>query len=264
MSRILNGHFDLMNSKLHLKHENAIPITTRKNIIAIHQPDFMPWLGFFYKLSKSDCFVLLDHVHMDVKNSGWIKRVKFLINGTPQWVSIPLKRPLEGFSLPINRIMIDLNNPHFQKAYRCLNAAFLNYPYYKEYKYLLDAYFMGSTSCLCDKNFEFIQEVIKLLNLNIKIYKSSDIKIKLTKSEMNAEIVELLGGTVYMSGQGAASYQNEDDFKNRNIELRVSDFDAIKFAYSQLDREEFKPGLSVVDTLMNIGAEETTRLITQH
>jgi hypothetical protein len=82
MSKILNGHFDSMNSDLHLKHKNAIPTITRENIIAIHQPDFMPWLGFFYKLSKSDCFVLLDHVHMDIKNSGWIKRVKFLINDT--------------------------------------------------------------------------------------------------------------------------------------------------------------------------------------
>jgi WbqC-like protein family len=60
--------------------------------IAIHQPNFFPWLGFFDKLARSDRFICLDNVQLPKGGSSWINRVKFFIAGEDRWVSAPIER----------------------------------------------------------------------------------------------------------------------------------------------------------------------------
>lgn len=231
-------------------------------IVTIHQPDFMPWLGFFHKISKVDCFVLLDHVEMDVKNAGWIKRSKHLINDSPQWITIPLKHPSKGFSQPIRDIVIDTSNPTYFKAYRTLHSTYFNHPFYKEYRYLIEEYFGHESNFILDRNYFVIKEILEILDINPVIIKSSKLDIYFRKSEMNAEIVYKVGGDIYYSGQGAIDYQDENHFKNLNIRLQISDFDPHKYVYPQIKRKDYAPRLSVLDSIMNIGATETKKLIT--
>lgn len=233
-----------------------------QKIVTIHQPDFMPWLGFFYKLSKVDYFVLLDHVEMDVKNAGWIKRVKHLINEKAQWLTIPLKHPTKGYSLPIRDMVIDTSNSAYLKSYRIVHNAYSRHPFYREYGYLIEDYFNFQSNFISDRNFFLIKEILKILDINPLIIRSSEIEIYSNKSEMNAEIVKKVGGTTYYSGQGAIEYQDENHFNKLNIELQISDFDPLKLIYPQINRSDFTPGLSIIDAIMNIGATETKQLIT--
>ena len=79
-------------------------------IITIHQPDFMPWYGFFNKISKVDTWVVLDHVHNNPRKAFWGRRVQILSNGKPLWLSIPLEKPpQEGqLGMPLNIMKINL------------------------------------------------------------------------------------------------------------------------------------------------------------
>ena len=75
-----------------------------KIVVSIHQPDFMPWLGLFKKLSKSDIFILLDHTINNVKDSNsWLRRVKIIVNGIPFWYSINLHKEKNKSFIPINK-----------------------------------------------------------------------------------------------------------------------------------------------------------------
>jgi len=234
-----------------------------QRVVTIHQPDFMPWLGFFYKLSKVDYFVLLDHVEMDVKNAGWIKRVKHLMNDNPQWVTIPLKHPAKGHILPIKDMVIDTNNSAYLKAYRILKNIYAKHPFYKEHIYLVEEFFDFESNSVSERNFFMIKKILQLLEINLTIIKSSELDVQSNKSEMNAEIVKKVGGKTYFSGQGAIEYQNENHFNRLNIELKVSDFDPLKYIYSQIGEKNFIPGLSILDAIMNIGVIEVKKLLMQ-
>ena len=75
-------------------------------IVTIHQPDFMPWLGFFKKIADAVIWIVLDHVYSNPRDAAsWLRRVKILANNCPFWLSLPIKKPKSGsLKTPINRL----------------------------------------------------------------------------------------------------------------------------------------------------------------
>jgi hypothetical protein len=68
-----------------------------RTVVAIHQPNFLPWLGFFDKLARADVFVLLNSVQFPRTSKGtWINRVKLLVGGEARWATVPIVRPREA------------------------------------------------------------------------------------------------------------------------------------------------------------------------
>ena len=60
-----------------------------ERVVAIHQPNFLPWLGYFDKLARCDVFVLLDSVQFPKKSGTWMNRVQVLVSGEPAWITVP-------------------------------------------------------------------------------------------------------------------------------------------------------------------------------
>ena len=67
-----------------------------KKVVAIHQPNFFPWLGFFNKVACSDVFILMDNVQFPKKGGSWSNRVQLAINGQAAWVTMPVVRSFHG------------------------------------------------------------------------------------------------------------------------------------------------------------------------
>ncbi len=227
--------------------------------VCIHQPDFMPWLGFFAKIMKSDVWVLLDHVDNNPRDAAfWGRRVKVSLNGKADWLSIPLVKEENRIGVPISEMQISMDFSKVDFPRKNLSLIDINYrktPFFKQIFPLVESYFLSEEPLLVNRNMDFIMAVFKLLEHQPQVIKSSELNCQKRSNELLIEIIEKVGGTVYISGDGALGYMNMDRFAEKSIKVEFNQFKP--FDYAQLNKPEFLPGLSVIDILMNIGPEQT-------
>lgn len=215
-------------------------------VVAIHQPNYIPYLGYFYKIIKADTFVFLDDAQYSndsitnwnlIKTSGGTTRLK-----------IPVEQHL-GDKICEVRPKDELGWK--KKHLRTLEMNYKKAPFFNEV--------FGPLSDILNvdyKNIACLNETIILWLLNCfgihrEIVMSSKMDIQTTREERILDIVSSLGGDVYYSGKGAAVYQNPDHYAERGIKLEYTDYQSTP--YRQLWKGDFIPNLSVLDYVMNCG-----------
>lgn len=230
--------------------------------VAIHQPDFMPWIGFFNKISKVNEFVILDHVTNNVKDSAfWGRRVKILSNGKPDWLSIPLRKNKGETFIPITKMQINIESENMPRSLQLIQNNYQKYPHFSQVYYLVKEYFHHHSDYLSIRNTDFILEVLNRLQIDVKISYSSELNPKFKSNEMLIDILKKCNATHYRCGMGAKDYQNDELFIDNNITIEYNDYSPKP--YYQFNSNEFIPGLSVIDVLMNLGFEETSSFLKQ-
>ncbi|WP_158860037.1 WbqC family protein [Lunatibacter salilacus] len=215
-------------------------------VISIHQPNYFPWLGYFYKIHESDYFVILDDVQFNnegLQNYHYIK--------TPQG-SLRLKVPVKYNhgdvikDVSINN-SIDWRKKHLKTIemnYKKSDYFDLIFKDYSDIIYSVD----DSIADLCTASIKFICDKF---NFKTKIISSSTLGIDSAKTQRVVDICLALKGTQYLSGHGAKVYQDESLFERSSLGLSYSKFSPIH--YKQLWNEEFQSNVSILDYLMNMG-----------
>jgi hypothetical protein len=217
-----------------------------ERIVAIHQPNFLPWLGFFYKMLKSDIFVFLDNVQFS-KNS-FQNRVKIKSSQGAIWLTVPI---LHNFGQLTKDVRINNKEPWREKHLKTFEMNYKRAAYFKPFFELLqEIYFKKEWELLVDFNTELISHISKFLGIKTETIRASSLNVSGKSTDLLINIVKELNGSIYLSGKGGANYQDEKKFKNNGIELRYSDFKHP--TYPQL-WGEFIEGLSIVDLLFNCG-----------
>ena len=229
-------------------------------IIAIHQPNFFPWLGYFNKISRADRFVFLDHVQFPRKGAGtWVNRVKILIQGKEAWITVPVARKDMGLAA-INDVTIS-SDPKWRK--KIINSIDFNYKkagYYDEVRDFLIGLINESSDKLSIYNCRNILAVSKLLGVDEnKFVRSSDLNVPGKSTELLVNITRAVGGNAYMCGSGAKGYQQDELFEKQGLQLIYQDFKHPE--YTQVNAKEFVPGLSIIDALVNAGIEGTKKML---
>ncbi len=224
-------------------------------IVAIHQPNYVPWLGYFAKIARAGIFVFLDDVQY-TKN-GYTNRVQVSNNGLPHWLTLPVKVHLGDRIDSVRPALVDWPERHCAT----LRNFYRNAPAFKEaWPEIEQIYGTLPDSTLADINIHLVVELTRLLALPIQFARSSDIDTTDSSGdERLVRIVENLApcGT-YLSGEGGRNYQTAGTFADRGIQL---DYLGFKHpAYQQRDRE-FTPGLSVLDAIFELGRDGAARLI---
>lgn len=230
-----------------------------EKLIAIHQPTFFSWLGFFDKILRSDIFVILDSVQFPKTGGYWVNRSKILINGSEHWITIPVKRNYSG-TRNINEMEINNSTPWKEKIVKTIDTNYRKSPYFSEAFPLITELMMKNTDDICDYNLNITFRLCDLFELDkSKMIKSSSIKYEGNATDMLVSITGFLEGTAYMCGGGASNYQEDEKFDKAGIRLIYQNF--AHPVYPQLNTTEFVPGMSVIDVIMNCGIEGTKKII---
>jgi hypothetical protein len=227
-----------------------------EKVVAIHQPNFLPWLGFFHKLANSDAFILLDTV--DFSRGSKTNRVQVMAGNEPAWMTVPVRRPEHGEPRIIDA-RIDDSRPWRRKALRTLEVGYGSRGGFAETFALVEPVLQERTDRLAMLNETGIRRISIALSLDAgKLLRASDLTADGRSSELLANLVKAVGGTVYLSGAGAGGYLEEEPFASRAIEVRVQ-----RFAHPDYAQGTSEPirGLSIVDAMMNLGISGTRRLI---
>lgn len=228
-------------------------------IIAIHQPNFFPWLGYFDKILRSDRFVLLDSVQMPLTGSSYPNRVSIVIGGKSSTIQIPAARGLKARaeirSTPI------ANVPKCrEKVLATVQQNYARAPFAREILSALTPLILNPASTIGAYNEFAIRAIVRLLGLSDdKLMRASDLSVTGAATDLVISIVKAAGGDTYMAGGGAGGYQEDDKFAAARVKLLYQEFRHP--TYFQFKNETFLPGLSIIDALMNLGFDGTRALL---
>ena len=219
--------------------------------VAIHQPNFFPWLGYFDKIARSDVFIFLDHVQFPKTGGVWCNRVKMRCGGEARWVTGPIKRAFHGV-LAINEVAWADEQPWRRKLLKTLAANYPRAPFFKETMAWLEPLILTPESNLALYNMAVIKAMAGEIGLRHEhCVASSSLGCEGQASGLLVNLIRKVDGSYYMCGGGASGYQDDQAFAQAGVSLVYQGFQHPK--YPQAGAADFVPGLSVVDALMNVG-----------
>ena len=216
-------------------------------ITLIHQPEFMPWMGFFDKLARSDVFVVYDDVQFE--KNGFQNRNKIMTEHGWKWLSVPI---VHNYPELIKDVKI--SGTQWKKD--ILNKILFNYkktPYFEKYYKLIEEAILADHELLIDLNLHIIRNISEALGINVKMIRSSEFSYEgEEKNEKLISICKSIGSDTYLVGSGGRGYTDEKMFSDAGIKLLWHDYNHP--TYKQ-QFEEFQPQMSTVDLLFNSGME---------
>ena len=202
--------------------------------VAIHQPNFAPWLGYFHKFAQCDLFVFLDDAQFS--KNGYTNRVR--IRGS-RWLTIPVSTSL---GTPINECLVG-NSKFLQRVEGQLRAA---YGASAVVEAFLEQVGTVESERLVDVNYVTIDFLARELGVKTASVRASELGVATTGTQRLVDIVRSVDGTSYLSVAVGHSYQDPGLFAQAGIQLEYTDFRHP--VYDQGDTD-FVPGLSALDFL---------------
>ncbi len=222
-------------------------MSTKKNTVSIHQPGYIPWMGFFKKIQSSNTFVFLDDVQFE--KNGWHNRNKIKMSENWMWLTIPVKAKL---GMNLNEIKIDYSSNWINKHKRSIELNYSKTKFFKEYWGRLEKIFEKKHEFLIDLNIEVINEILEILDIKRKIILSSSLNITKKKSERILEICKSVNASNYISGIMGEGYLDIEEFEKNAITVNIQDY---QHPIYKQNYEPFLPNMSIIDLLFNQGSD---------
>lgn len=218
-------------------------------IIAIQQPEHIPWIGFFNKMIQCDLFVYLDNVQF--KKRYFENRNKIKTQNGVAWLTVPVVSK-GRFTQKINEVEID-NESDWRKKYRGnLEHAFKKTEFW-EYVNKITTPCFEENNKLLDLNISLIDNCRKFLKIQTKSYLASDLVKKEHKgSNLLLEICLHAGADTYISGPDGRNYLDELEFRRNGIKIVYHDF---QHPLYKQRFGSFVSHLTLLDLIANCGDE---------
>jgi len=221
-----------------------------KPTVAVMQPTFLPWMGYFDLIDQSDCFVFLDSVQFS--KQSWQQRNRVKGPDGEQWITVPVLTK----GLPNQRIFeVKVNqNAKFQKkTIKTITQIYRKAPFFDSYIDELSNIFLKSHVFLAELNIELILWVCRQLGIFTKMIRSTSLKAKGKKVELLVKICKELKADTYLSTPGSKVYIDENNlFVPHGIDLVYQVF---KHPVYRQSKGGFLPCMSIIDLLFNEGQD---------
>ncbi|HIK03577.1 MAG TPA: WbqC family protein [Trichormus sp. M33_DOE_039] len=220
-------------------------------VAVIHQPQYLPYLGFFHKLNQGDIFVVMDSVQFERR--GIQHRNKIKTSQGSQWLTVPVYHRSREEEL-INTMEINLEFPWSRKHWNAIVTNYSRTPYFEKYSPGIEQILNQEWVNLCELNMRMIKWVMDILEIHKPIIYLSDLALDGNKSELLINICHAVEATAYLSGAGGRQYMDMQAFADANIDIFWQEFSYPN--YTQVFPElGFIPNLSILDTLFCCGSE---------
>jgi|ETN01SMinimDraft_4_1059930.scaffolds.fasta_scaffold66738_2 hypothetical protein len=218
--------------------------------VGILQPGYLPWLGFFEQIYKSEVFVVYDDVQYD--KQGWRNRNRIKTAGGVQWLTVPVisnfrERPFT------NEVVIDNKINWRKKHFLSIKQNYSRAPFYKKYIDIFEDAYSREWQYLIDIDLYFITEFVNCLGLNNKeIVRSSSLDVRGEGIERLIALCKIFKADIFYEGAAGKNYIDGEYFEEHGIKVEFQDYRHP--VYNQL-HGDFVPYLSVIDLLFNLGSE---------
>jgi hypothetical protein len=227
--------------------------------VAMMQPAFLPWQGFFELICKSDVFIILDDFQFSVQSYHQRNRL-FVNKGKVDWYTVPVQKA-GSFGGPLNEVVINDKTLWRVKMWKRIQQNYSKASYFGELAPSIEKWLLYPYRSLADQNIAFIDLICAALGIHTEFRLSSEHKINAYRSHKVLELLCWCSATQYLCAQGSFEYMRQDAvFPVDDIEILFQNF--TPKPYTQIGAvNEFVPFLSALDALLNIGPDQTLELI---
>jgi hypothetical protein len=224
--------------------------------LGVLQPGYLPWLGFFDLMRRTDFFVIYDDVQFD--KHSWRNRNQIKTAHGPQWLTVPVFHSgLEG--QPILDVRIDNLLPWARKHLRSIEQSYARAPYLDTYFPMLREVLSERWEGLVDLDLALIDVLREWLDLPANAVRSSELGVPGRRNDRLLALCRHFGATKYLTGNAARAYLDVPRFEREGIEVEWQGY--IHPIYPQL-HGEFVLNMSAIDLILNCGPE--SRAILAH
>lgn len=224
-------------------------------IITIHQPNYLPWIGFFSKVSCSDGLILTD-VHPFTKRSV-THRNKVRTNEGWNYLTIPINKSY--YDMRILDVELPADRAWMAQHWRTIRQNYIKTAYFNLYQGFFEELYKSDMKYLWQINEAIITYLLKCFEIRVPVIKASELGLdhELKKTDLLINILKNAGADIYLSGPSGRNYLELDKFPRNNIGLKF-----FKFQHPVYEQRYpgFEPEMSAIDLLFNLGPQASQSL----
>ncbi len=228
--------------------------------LAIMQPYFLPYIGYFQLLNAVDEFILYDNIQFSKK--GWVQRNRILRQGNEQLFSLPLKKDSDYLNIN-QRFLADSYPKEKIKILRKIKSAYIRAPHFVKVQPIIEACFDFDDWNLFNFIFNSIEIIRNYLQIETNLIISSDININesLSGRDRVISLCKVMKSKKYINAVGGQKLYDKNYFAKFDIDLQF--INTKYFSYKQFDNE-FVPNLSIIDLMMFNSLDQIKEFLTYY
>ena len=220
--------------------------------VAIHQPEYLPWLGYFNKVRLCDLLVIEDQVQY--RRQRFQNRNAIKTPMGPRWLTVPIHH--NSLHTMINMVRINNKIEHgsvwHERHLRTLRANYGRAKFFDDYIDAINSVYQKDWQLLADCNIALLKVLFRILGINVRTKRASELGVTTAKNERIIEICKRVGADVYVTGRGGLNYLNKQLFEADGITVLLNDYKHPSYS-QRFMKLGFIPNLSVVDLIFNHG-----------
>jgi hypothetical protein len=219
-------------------------------IVSISQPAYLPWLGYFDRIARSDVAIVLDNVMLERSSkTRFTNRNKIRTAESWTWLTVPVKTAGLGQPL-ICDVELDMEQNWAEKHFRSIAQSYSRAPHFAEHRDWLENFYKQPWTHLAPLLNESTSYLLDALGIDTPLLFGSEMKVEGEKSELIQNLCKHAGATTYLSGPFGRDYLDAANFADAGIALEFDDY--VHPVYPQM-HGGFQPYMSIVDLLFNCG-----------
>lgn len=227
-------------------------------MVAGHQPNYLPYLGFFDKIDRADVFVIVDNVQFVKRGPfGWMHRNRVRTPEGWTWLSVPVKTH-GRFHQTIRDAEIDHARRWERKHWKSIEWSYRATPFFAEYEGFFRETFARTWDRIADLSTHLIRGMMEMFGLRKPVLFSSELGATGKGTDLVIDLCRKTGADTYLSGVHGKDYLDVGRVAEAGVKLVYQEFRHP--VYPQAFPGPFVPYLSALDLLMNVGPKSLSVL----